>query len=108
MHIQLNDQYRLYGHSYGYSIQRKETSPNKEGGIQWSSFLHYTNLSTAITGYADYRFRTADTENLESALATIEGVSPADVDIVRLRSILSSQDVLLEPVLDIPQGFDSQ
>ena len=74
MHIQLNDQYRLYGHSYGYSIQRKETSPNKEGGIQWSSFLHYTNLSTAITGYADYRFRTADTENLESALATIEGV----------------------------------
>ena len=73
MNIPLNDGYRLSADKYQWIVQKKHTRlRDGEASEEWESLSYHRTPEQAINHHAGVLIRTADTETLTDALATIE------------------------------------
>lgn len=76
MNIPLNEGYRLSADKYQWIVQKKHARERDgEAGEEWKSLSYHRTPEQAINHHAGVLIRTADTETLTDALATIEIVT---------------------------------
>jgi hypothetical protein len=76
MFLPINDQYRLAADSRCWMIEEKR--PRKRKGVirdEWTPIRWYSTLAQAAEGYAEFRLRTSDANNVVEALAEIKRIA---------------------------------
>ncbi|RDH82690.1 MAG: hypothetical protein DIZ80_10445 [endosymbiont of Galathealinum brachiosum] len=72
MILPIDDNYRVVGNAYGWSIEKKR--PYKKTS-KWEPIKWFGSLEQAINGLGRLWLRTSDAETLESALLEVERIS---------------------------------
>ncbi|GEM_PF-3317588 len=76
MFLPINGQYRLAADSRCWMIEEKR--PRKRRGEireEWTAIRWYSTLAQAAEGYAEFRLRTSEAQNVVEALAEIKRIA---------------------------------
>ena len=72
MILPIDDEYRIMGDMYSWSIQKARL---KNGETTWESFNWFTSIEHAVNHLGEMMVRTSDAQTLGEALVEIERVT---------------------------------
>ncbi len=72
MILPIDDDYRIMGNKYSWSIQKGRM---KGGEITWESVSWFTSLESTVSHLGDLMVRTSDAQNLGDALIDVENIA---------------------------------
>lgn len=76
MILPINDQYRLAADSHGWTIEEK--CVRKRRGVrrtEWTPIRWYSTLAQAVEGYAEFRLRISDVQDVAEALGEVKRIA---------------------------------